>query len=120
MNSGLLVGMGNKEGYSHFTFKKRQQVLQLLKKMLIEVSSDIFVDSVHSMIYSGWKPGMDDPEKELKEKSMAELTDQYYNFNGIGYNIDIIFGKNRVFMFCHMDQEKIEDIRNSVKERLCA
>ena len=94
-----LLGIGQRDEYQYFIFRKEQKLLKILRKILLELGEE--EDSVDDLIYQGGLCTIQESKsnnKKLKEKSILEILDQRFNFSGNGYNLDILFGSKKVFL----------------------
>lgn len=112
---GKLLAIGNDGGYSYFIFKKEQILLSLFREMLSPLSG-IMLSYVESMVYENWDEEFVEKEIKLKERNIVGMVDERYNFHDADFRIDVIFGKEKVFMICNMKKEVTSKIRAFVKE----
>lgn len=104
-----ILGIGNRDRYAYIIFKKEQKLLQLFRKILLNLEET--EDVVDAMVYQGGLCGVEELKEEgkkLKEVKINSLQDKKYNFSGDYFNIDIIYGNKKVFLIGYMNKGKRE------------
>lgn len=107
--------MGNRGDYTYIVFLKSQGLLTVLAKLLLNLGE--MPEVIEAMVTA---KGLCEVEKlkvsgkPLKQTDINCLVDQRVNFSGEGYNVDLIFGKDRVFFIAYMLSEKRKTMVNLV------
>ena len=95
-----LIGIKKSKDYNYLVFPKKQEIFSFLREFLknfgIEGSE---AEGIGRPID---KIGEYNIKKELK---IRNYSDKYVYFQTKDYDIDIVFGKNRVFMFIHTKKD---------------
>ena len=92
-----LTGIINNEKSKFLVFKKDQTLIKLFKKIILEFddSYSILLQSFEDFIYINSIEDVE--EKDLIEKVVSTIEDEYFDFKGDDYALNIIFGSKKVF-----------------------
>jgi len=92
-----LTGIINNEKSKFLVFKKDQTLIKLFKKIILEIddSYSILLQSFEDFIYINSIEDVE--EKDLIEKVVSTIEDEYFDFKGDDYALNIIFGSKKVF-----------------------
>jgi len=108
-----ILAMGNRGDYSFFIFRKEQGLLQMFRKILLELGE--LEDNVNELVYGVYD--IEASGKPPKEISISSLKDQRCNFYRRDYyNIDLIFAEARVFLLGTMNEESREKAMKIIKK----
>ena len=113
MKKGTIYGIGNKDGYTYFELKKEKIILLKLTELISLLSkksgcyaSECFVE------YEEYDKDYENV-KRIKIK-ISDLIDRRYHFSDKGFDIDIVFGKNRVFLTMYADKVITKNVKKFV------
>ncbi|MBU1245748.1 MAG: hypothetical protein KKH88_04110 [Nanoarchaeota archaeon] len=115
MKKGIIYGIGNNGKYSHFEFKKEKSILLRLVKLISLLD---YVEGCNAGEYFVEYEEYDEKfqrDKRIKRK-LSEFVDRRYNFSDKNFDIDIVFGKNRVFLIMCVDKEISKSVRKFIGE----
>ncbi|MDY6789205.1 MAG: hypothetical protein SVV03_04555 [Candidatus Nanohaloarchaea archaeon] len=114
----------SRDGYLSVAFKKNEGLLKKLVDMLIDVSGPEDVDmrcSVRNMLvkedFGDFEEGDDSFRHVSAEfRDVHDMVDERYGFSGKGFSVDLIFGRDKVFLIGYMDDEFEEKTREFLEE----
>ena len=116
MKKGIIYGIGNKSKYSYFVLKKEKSILLRLVKLISLLD---YVDGCNAGEYfiERWDYGKKkgDECKKIKIK-LSDLCDCRYRFSDKDFDIDIVFGKNRVFLIMRADKKITKSVKKFIGE----
>lgn len=115
MKKGIIYGIGNYDRYCYFILKKEKSVLLKLVKLISLLSksqgcyaSDKFIE------YEEYDEKYE-KSKRIKIK-ISDLLDRRHYFSDKGFDIDVVFGKNRVFVIMYADKKIRNNVRKFIRE----
>ena len=111
-----LIGIKNHEGYQFLVFKKDQAIIKLFKKIILEI------DDQHAPLlecfedFISLNSNKEVEESKLIEKEVNTIQDEYFNFDGKDYSLNIIFGNKKVFFYCSFNKKTSEKIMLIIRQ----
>jgi len=111
MKKGKILGIGNKDRYSYFVFKKNSAILLILTKMISGISYKDCSGVGDTFLYD-----IDHMKDTKRKRKISEFVDDRSHFSGKGFDVDVIFGKNKVFLLSYANEEITKYLRKFVSE----
>jgi len=106
-------GSGKSENHSSFILSKEQQFFSEFRQFLI----DLGFDKDEFDVYKFGRPLDDQCEPiENKEDDIKNYTDKHFYFHNDQYDIDVVFGKDRIFVSINTKEDRQEEISEKLKK----
>lgn len=96
----ILSGVGNSEGRSFYVIEKKQDFFSSFAKFLINCgfNENLYVD-----------------EYQEDSPKIKDFVDFQENFKNKDYDIDLIFGKEKIILIIRADENNLENIKKGIK-----
>ena len=115
MNPIKIFGLRKTEKHSNYELEKRQEFFSGFRKLLVDL--DFGDESSNIEIYGFGRPSGDDGEPILtKEDDIAKYIDRHYYFENDSFRVDVIFGKEKIFLIINSDKDRQEKISEKVQK----
>ena len=112
MNKIKILGVSKEDTHSYYLIEKKQSFFQGFRKFLLDLG---FENNV--LIYGFGRPSDKEGEpNESKEDNIEDYVDKQFYFGNQEYKVDVIFGKNKVFMIINSKSDKQEEISQSIQK----
>jgi len=108
-----LLGIGKSKLRNYFIFPKKQDFFKICRQLLLELGVEKFnVDSFARPLDNYGEPIID------QEKDINDYIDRHYSFNDVKkqYNIELIFGKDKIFLIIYTKTDKQKEISRIINE----
>ncbi|MBU0980855.1 MAG: hypothetical protein KJ709_08690 [Nanoarchaeota archaeon] len=100
-----LLAVGKSERHNHYTFRKEQVILLVIRNLLEELRFE------GSESESFGRPEDKDGNPIFNEvDDVKDYIDRRFKFEKEGYYIEVIFGKDKVFLSVHSDEDMQDEI----------
>jgi len=107
-----LLGIGKSEKHNHYTFPKRQEFFEIARSFLKELGfKDYEWISFGRPCDKKWREPLLN-----KENRINACVDERHVFGNEEYFIEIIFGKEKVFVLIHTEKDRQQKIANIMKK----
>jgi hypothetical protein len=94
-----ILGTGNRKDSIYIRIEKKQGVLEILKKILGELS----LEPNYDIFYEN--------SEQKKKSNIKKIIDIYTNASNQKYDLEMFFGKNRIMLvFRTKNKKKIQDL----------
>lgn len=102
-----ILGMSNWKHHYCITLEKKQEFFSGFRKLLVELG---FEENSNPVIYSFGRPQdkMGEPIMN-KEDDIQKYVDEHDFFNNDSYFIDVIFGKDKIFLIVNSNEDKLQE-----------
>jgi len=98
-----LLGVGKSDNYSHYEFPKVQEVFTIVRALLMELRFSQYIwDAFGRPKGKQYLEPSFDKEDDIK---LAKYLDTRYSFEEKGNQLEVIFGKDKVFLSIYGDAE---------------
>lgn len=115
MKKGTIYGIGNEDRYTYFELKKEKSILLRLVKLISLLDKQQGTYAGESFIeYEKYDENYEKVER-IKIK-ISDLVDEKYHFSDKEFDIDIIFGKNEVFLIMYASKSITKSVKKFVGE----
>ncbi|MFH1839790.1 MAG: hypothetical protein ABH849_01435 [Nanoarchaeota archaeon] len=115
MKKGTIYGIGNKDRYTYFELKKEKAILLRLVK-LISLLDYTEGTNAGECFVEYEKYDKDYKNSEIIKIKISDLVDDKFHFSDKGFDIDIIFGKNRVFLIMYANKLITKSVKKFIGE----
>ena len=110
-----IFGLSKFEYHSDYILEKKQEFLSGFRKFLVDIGFG--EESSNFEIYSFARPLDKDGEPDAsKEISISKLVDQHYFFQNNDYMIDLVIGKQKIFLMISTTKDRQEEISVKVQK----
>jgi len=101
-----LLGIGKSEKHSHYTFPKTQEFFTVARKLLKLMGFQNYeLEAFGRPIDKKWGEPIYDEEENIKK-----YTDKRYAFEKDECYIEIVFGKDKVFLMIHTEKNRQQEL----------
>ena len=115
MKKGIILGIGNIEKYSYFIFNKEKSILLKLVELISILSKNQGLDARDYFIeYEEYN--YKNHKLMWVKRNLSDLTDTKRHFSGKDFDVDVIFGKNKIFLIMYASKDITKKIRKFVSD----
>jgi len=110
-----IFGQSKSVFHSFYELKKEQDLFQGFRKFLVGMGFG--EESSNIEIYGFGRPddGHHDPDTS-KEEDIKDYVDEHYFFQNDEFMIDLIFGKEKIFLMVASKKDKQQEINEKVRK----
>jgi hypothetical protein len=103
MKKVKLIGIKKSEKHNYYGFSKTREVFGIIRALLEKIGFEAYDYGSFARPRDSYGEPISDKEDDIKD-----YTDRREVFEKNGYYIEIIFGKEKVFLMIHTDSDKQE------------